>query len=246
MSKPFSCSAYGALWAACKHGAAAVAATLTLFAATAHADDSQAAEGPLIVAFGDSLTAGYGLGPGEAFPDQLEDALRSGGLTSAVVKNAGVSGDTSSGGRSRLAWNLSALPRTPDLLILELGANDALRGILPERTRTNIDAMLQSLKERGIPVLLTGMLAPPNLGDEYGQEFNGLYPDLAKRYSASFYPFFLEGVAADPKLNQPDGIHPTKEGVAIIVSNIAPYVLDALEGQRLKQAQAPHLQSEMP
>ncbi|MEM1021360.1 MAG: arylesterase [Pseudomonadota bacterium] len=221
--------AYGALSGSYNRLFLAFAATLTLFAASAVADDS-VEDGPLIVAFGDSLTAGYGLGPGEAFPNQLEAALKANGYPNAVVKNAGVSGDTSSGGRSRMAWNLSALPRSPDLLILELGANDALRGILPERTRENVDAMLKTLTERGIPVLLTGMLAPPNLGEEYGADFNSIYPDLAKAHEVPLYPFFLDGVAADPALNQDDGIHPTKEGVAIIVDRILAKVLDALSG----------------
>ncbi|MEM7569664.1 MAG: arylesterase [Pseudomonadota bacterium] len=220
--------------------AALLAAFACVFAFTARADDSSPdtstdSGGPLIVAFGDSLTAGYGLGPGEAFPNQLEDMLREKGYSAAVVKNAGVSGDTSSGGRSRLLWNLSALKRTPDLLILELGANDALRGILPERTRANVDAMLKTLQEKNIPVLLTGMLAPPNLGDEYGAEFNSLYPDLAKAYEVPLYPFFLDGVAADPALNQEDGIHPTKEGVALIVENILPSVITALEAAAPRQ-----------
>lgn len=241
-----SLSAYGALWASCKHLAALLAASLSLFAATAWADDSAAPTGPLIVAFGDSLTAGYGLGPGEAFPNQLEDVLRENGYSEAVVKNAGVSGDTSAGGRSRLTWNLSALPRKPDLLILELGANDALRGILPERTRANVDAMLKTLADKQIPVLLAGMMAPPNLGEEYGDEFNSLYPDLAQAYGVPLYAFFLEGVAADASLNQDDGIHPTKEGIAIIAQNILPYVVAALKGTPHQQVEAPHLQSGTP
>ncbi|MEM9878427.1 MAG: arylesterase [Pseudomonadota bacterium] len=205
----------------------------SLFVSSALADESKA---PLIVAFGDSLTAGYGLEPGAAFPNQLEAALQSRGFSGAKVHNAGVSGDTSSGGRSRLSWNLSALGRTPDLLILELGANDALRGLPPERTKSNLVAILEELERRGIPVLLTGMMAPPNLGDEYGAEFNGIYPALAAQYRVPLYPFFLDGVAADPALNQDDGMHPTREGVAIIVEKILPDVLAALD------AAAPALQ----
>ncbi|MEO0413035.1 MAG: arylesterase [Pseudomonadota bacterium] len=246
MNKHFSLTAYGAHWAGCNRLMAILAASVTLFAASAWADDSVPPSAPLIVAFGDSLTAGYGLGPGEAFPNQLEDILRENGYSGAVVKHAGVSGDTSAGGRSRLTWNLSALPRKPDLLILELGANDALRGILPERTRANIDAMLNTLAQKGIPVLLAGMLAPPNLGDEYGAEFNSLYPDLAQAYDVPLYPFFLEGVAADASVNQADGIHPTKEGIAIIARNILPHVVAALNGVPLAQAAAPHLQSGTP
>lgn len=206
--------------------AALIAVTISLFAAPALADDLPA---PLIMAFGDSLTAGYGVGPGASFPDQLQDALRAGAFPNVKVHNAGVSGDTSAGGRSRLAWNLAGLGATPDLLILELGANDALRGIAPERTRKNIHAILEQLQKRGIRVLMTGMLAPPNMGDEYGAEFNAIFPELAAEFGVAFYPFFLEGVVADAALNQDDGIHPTKEGVAIIVENIMPAVLKALD-----------------
>lgn len=199
--------------------------TLSLFAVPAFADDSKS---PLIMAFGDSLTAGYGLEPGASFPDQLQEALHAEPLANVKVHNAGVSGDTSAGGRSRLAWNLAGLGAKPDLLILELGANDALRGIAPERTAKNIHAILTELQKREIPVLLTGMLAPPNLGDEYGAEFNAIFPALAEEFGVAFYPFFLDGVVADAALNQADGIHPTKEGVAIIVKNIIPSVLEAL------------------
>lgn len=212
---------YRGVRAAIKVAAAALSVSMSLFVSAALADDSAR---PLIVAFGDSLTAGYGLEPGAGFPYQLEDALREAGHERVKVHNAGVSGDTSAGGRSRLNWNLSALGQTPDLLILELGANDALRGIAPERTRANIRAILQELSKRGVPVLLAGMLAPPNLGAEYGAEFNAIFPELAAEFEVPLYPFFLEGVAADPSLNQADGIHPTKDGVAIIVQKILPAV----------------------
>ncbi|MCR4376759.1 MAG: arylesterase [Rhodospirillales bacterium] len=169
-----------------------------------------------ILALGDSLTAGLGLDQADAFPAQLETALRDAGHTVTVV-NAGVSGDTSAGGRSRLEWLL-----TPeiDAVIVELGANDGLRGLDPGETRANLEWILAALKQRGLPVLLTGMQAPPNLGQDYGREFNALYPDLAQRYGALFDPFYLEGVAADPALNQPDGIHPNAQGVAIIVNRL--------------------------
>lgn len=178
-----------------------------------------------ILVVGDSLSAGYGVGPGESFPVQLEAALRKQNKDVDVI-NAGVSGDTSSGGLARLEWVIdSALP---DLVVLELGANDALRGIDPALTRQNMDQMLKILKKRNIPVLLAGMLAPPNLGEIYGKKFNSLYPDLAKKYGSFFYPFFLDGVAGVTKLNQADGMHPTKTGVAVIVSRIMPQVLKAI------------------
>ncbi len=142
--------------------------------------------------------------------------------------NAGVSGDTTTGGRSRLAWTIDGQPKKPDLVILELGANDALRGISPSLTRENLDWMLAQLKQRGIPVLFVGMMAPPNMGQEYETEFNAIYPDLAKKYGVAFYPFFLDGVAANPRLNQHDGMHPNPKGVKIIVGKIAPYVTRAL------------------
>jgi len=173
-----------------------------------------------IVAFGDSLTAGYGLAANEAFPAQLQRALVAKGLAVNVV-NAGVSGDTTAGGLARLDWSV---PDGTDAVILELGANDALRGFDPAVTRKALDTMLRRLQERKIPVLLCGMVAPPNMGAEYGRAFNGIYPDLAAQTGAILYPFFLTGVAADPKLNQRDGLHPTAAGVAVIVNRILPQV----------------------
>lgn len=169
-----------------------------------------------IVAFGDSLTAGYGLIESEAFPARLEAALRARGLDVAVV-NAGVSGDTSRGGLERLDWTLA---ENPDLMIVELGANDALRGIHPAETRANLAAILGRLKDRGIPTLLAGMRAPPNLGEDYGREYEAIFPELAEEYGAELYPFFLEGVAADPRLNLQDGMHPNAAGVERIVEGI--------------------------
>lgn len=174
-----------------------------------------------VVAIGDSLTAGYGLPQGEDFPTQLEAALKAKGLN-VVVENAGVSGDTSTGGLQRIDW---ALGDGADFVILELGANDALRGIDPSTTRRNLDQILALLAERKIPVLLTGMKAPPNMGSEYTRAFDQIFPDLAEKYETAFYPFFLEDVAAIPDLNQDDYIHPNAEGVKIIVSNMLPYVL---------------------
>jgi acyl-CoA thioesterase-1 len=180
-----------------------------------------AAERPVnIVALGDSLTAGYGLAANEAFPAQLQRALKAKGVAVNVV-NAGVSGDTATGGLARLDWSV---PDGADAVILELGANDALRGFDPAVTRKALDAMLRRLQARKIPVLLCGMIAPPNLGPEYGRTFNAIYPDLAAQTGAILYPFFLAGVAADPKLNQSDGLHPTAAGVAVIVDRILPQV----------------------
>jgi len=173
-----------------------------------------------IVAFGDSLTAGYGLAVNEAFPAQLQRALSAKGLAVNVV-NAGVSGDTTAGGLARLDWSV---PDGTDAVILELGANDALRGFDPAVTRKALDTMLRRLQERKISVLLCGMVAPPNMGAEYGRAFNAIYPDLAAQTGAILYPFFLTGVAADPKLNQRDGLHPTAAGVAVIVDRILPQV----------------------
>jgi len=186
-----------------------------------------------IVAFGDSLTAGYGLPANEAFPAQLQRALDAKGLAVKVV-NAGVSGDTAAGGLSRLDWSV---PDGTDAVILELGANDALRGFDPEITRKALDTMLRRLKERKISVLLCGMVAPPNLGAEYGRAFNSIFPDLAAETGAILYPFFLSGVATDPKLNQRDGLHPTAAGVAVIVDRILPQVEHLIA--RAKASHAP-------
>ncbi|MDW6022094.1 arylesterase [Mesorhizobium sp. BAC0120] len=173
-----------------------------------------------IVGFGDSLMAGFGLGPGEGFTEKLQAALKSKGIN-AEVANAGVSGDTSSGGLSRLDWSV---PDGTQLVILELGANDMLRGTAPEIVRKNLDAMIARLKARKIPVLLVGMLAAPNLGAGYSAAFNSIYPDLAEKYGIPLYPFFLEGVAADSRYLQADGLHPNARGVDRIVENILPSV----------------------
>lgn len=174
-----------------------------------------------ILVLGDSLSAGYGLNKGDGFPEQLETALNKANHSVRVI-NAGVSGDTTTGGLARLDWALADVPK---MVILELGANDGLRGIDPNFSAKNLDQMIVKLKDRGIAVLLAGMLAPPNLGEEYGSAFNSIYPDLAKQHNVSLYPFFLEGVAGDPSLNLEDGIHPTKDGIAKIVKQILPYVL---------------------
>jgi len=177
-----------------------------------------------LLVLGDSLVVGYGLDARDAFPARLEAALKGAGLAVQVIP-AGVSGDTTAGGRSRLAWALGASgDKPPDAAIVEFGANDGLRGIDPAATEANLDAILAELKRRAIPVLLAGMLAPPNLGREYGAEFNAIFPRLAGRHSVLFYPFFLDGVAAVPALNQDDGIHPNARGVDEIVRRILPHV----------------------
>jgi len=180
----------------------------------------------VILDFGDSLTAGYGLAPDEAFPPRLQAALHQRGIEARVV-NAGVSGDTTAGGLARLDW---ALADKPDLVILALGANDALRGIDPAAVRSNLDKMIQRIESSGAKVLLIGMLAPPNWGEEYKTAFDRIFPDLAKIYGVPLYPFFLEGVAMKPELNQPDGLHPNERGVAVLVDRIAPVVAGLVEG----------------
>jgi acyl-CoA thioesterase-1 len=180
-----------------------------------------AASRPLkIVALGDSLTAGFGLAESAAFPVRLAQALKAKGHAVTVV-NAGVSGDTATGGLNRLDWSV---PDGTDAVIVELGANDALRGVDPKVTRAALEDILKRLKARNIAVLLCGMLAPPNYGADYATRFNAIYPELAKQYEVPLYPFFLDGVAADATLNQADGMHPTAEGVATIVARILPSV----------------------
>jgi len=175
-----------------------------------------------ILAFGDSLTAGYNLPPGESFADQLQTALRGKGYDATVIQG-GVSGDTTSGGKARLDWVLSGAKA--DHVILELGANDALRGIDPTITKANLDAMIGKFQEKQVKVLLAGMLAPPNMGADYQKAFNGLYPALAQSRKVPLYPFFLDGVAAHPELQLADGMHPTVEGVGVIVKNLLPQVM---------------------
>jgi acyl-CoA thioesterase I len=176
-----------------------------------------------IVGFGDSLMAGFGLNAGDGFTEKLQAALKAEGRDVEVI-NAGVSGDTTSGGLSRLDWSI---PDGTRLVILELGANDMLRAVSPEIAENNLDAMLARLKARKIPVLLAGMRAAPNLGADYQAAFDAIYPRLAEKYGATLYPFFLDGVAADPKLTQEDGLHPSAKGVEIIVGRILP-VLEKL------------------
>ena len=179
-----------------------------------------AAEPLRIVAFGDSLTAGYGLAEKEAFPARLQAALEARGHDVEVI-NAGVSGDTASGGLARLDWSV---PDGTDAVILELGANDALRAIDPAATRQALDTIVRRLRERGVPILLAGMRAPRNMGADYIAAFDRIYVELAETHDVLLYPFFLDGVAAESRLNQRDGIHPTAEGVEIVVERILPSV----------------------
>jgi acyl-CoA thioesterase-1 len=173
-----------------------------------------------MVVLGDSLSAGLGLSASDAFPAKLQKALKDKGI-SVDMTNAGVSGDTASAGRERLDWSI---PEGTEAVIVELGANDALRGLDPAVTRAALSDILTRLKARNIAVMLCGMVSPPNYGRDYAERFNTIYPDLAKSFGVPLYPFFLDGVAADARLNQADGIHPTAQGVNIIVNNIMPTV----------------------
>jgi acyl-CoA thioesterase-1 len=200
-------------------------------AAFAQAPAAGAGKPIKMVVLGDSLSAGLGLSASAAFPARLKQSLKIKGIDVDMI-NAGVSGDTSSGGRDRLDWSV---PEGTDAVILELGANDALRGTDPKVIRAALTDILARLKARKVAVLLCGMLAPPNYGSDYSARFNAIYPDLAKSFGVPLYPFFLEGVAADARLNQADGMHPTAEGVDVIVKNILPSVeafLGAISGQR--------------
>ncbi|WP_417692076.1 arylesterase [Roseibium sp.] len=173
-----------------------------------------------LVVFGDSLTAGYQLAPEDAFPVQLEKALQAKGLDVSVT-NASVSGDTTSGGLARLDWSVG---EDVDAVIVELGANDMLRGLPPETTRKNLSEIVSRLKAKGVEVLVAGMLAQRNLGDGFAADFDGIFQDIATQNDAVYYPFFLEGVALDPALNLADGMHPNGEGVSVIVDNMIPVI----------------------
>jgi acyl-CoA thioesterase-1 len=185
-----------------------------------------------ILAYGDSLTAGYQLKPGQGFAPQLEAALRARGRDVRVIMG-GVSGDTTAQGRARMNWTLAGIKTKPDLVILELGANDMLRGQPPATAKANLDAMIQAFQKRGSRVLLAGMLAQPNLGQAYTREFNALYPALAKARGVTLYPFFMDGVAAVKGMQLADGLHPTPAGVKVIVRKMLPVVekeLDRIKG----------------
>jgi len=202
------------------HIAVLMVAFMTALLSPAAAQGTAAGKPFKLVVLGDSLSAGLGLQGQDAFPAKLKKALQDKGIV-VDMTNAGVSGDTSSGGRDRLDWSV---PEGTEGVIVELGANDALRGLDPDVTRTALGDIVARLKARKIAVMLCGMVAPPNYGADYAARFNSIYPDLAKKFDVPLYPFFLEGVAADAKLNQADGIHPTAAGVDIIVSGIMPTV----------------------
>lgn len=208
----------------CRNAASRLAVILVTLAAVAGPVPTAQAAAIRLLAFGDSLTAGYNLPPDAAFPVQLEKALQAKGLDVSVI-NAGVSGDTSAAALSRVDW---ALADKPTHALVELGANDMLRGLSPEQAEANIDAIIVKLQQAGVKVMLAGMLAAPNLGADYGRRFNGMYARLAARHQVPLYPFFLDGVAADPKLVLGDGMHPNREGVAVIVTHILPQILGFL------------------
>jgi acyl-CoA thioesterase-1 len=209
----------------CKAILAAVCAGLLSASTFFAAATASAAEDEIrILALGDSLTQGFGLANGDEFPAQLERSLRDDGLNVEVI-NGGVSGDTSAGGLARLDWSLGD---NPDAVIVELGGNDALRGLSPAQTQQNLDAILTRLSEEGIPVLLAGMLSPRNMGSGYTEEFDSLYRRVAEEHGVLFYPFFLDGVALDPELMQRDGTHANAEGVAEIVRRLKPLVLELI------------------
>lgn len=203
-------------------------AVILLLLAAAPVQAQAESETLRLLAFGDSLTHGYGLPAGESFPEQLEDALRERGYAVEVI-NAGNSGDTSAAGRARLEWSLAD---DPDAALVELGANDGLRGLDPAATYDNLDAILARFEDAGVPVLLAGMKAPRNMGADYAEAFDAIYPKLAAEHDVLFYPFFLEGVALDPALNQPDGIHPNAKGVREIVERILPKVIALVDSAR--------------
>jgi acyl-CoA thioesterase-1 len=197
---------------------------------------AEAAEAPLrILALGDSLTQGFGVPPGADFPNQLEKALKARGLNVTLI-NAGVSGDTSAGGLARLDWSLADAGGGPDAAIVELGANDGLRGLPPAEMEKNLDAILAKFKTRNIPVLFAGMKGPRNFGAAYAAEYDAVFPRLAKKYGALFYPFFLEGVALDRSLVQGDGLHPNPRGVDVIVKAITPLALQLVEEGKARRA----------
>lgn len=199
--------------------AAALAALCLFFGQTAAAAPAR------VLMLGDSLTAGYGLPAAESLPSQLESLLKNQGLD-VLILNGGVSGDTTAGGLARLDW---ALADNPAYVLLALGANDALRGLSPDKAHENLDVIITRLKAKKVKVMILGMLAPLNLGRDYRESFDAIFPKLAAKHDVPLYPFLLDGVALEPKLNQRDGIHPNADGVKIIVGRLAPLVKQFLE-----------------
>ena len=204
---------------------AAVIVVTTAYSNAVSAEEK--AEQPVLLALGTSLTAGYGLPESDSFTFLLSKQLEADGLPIRII-NGGVSGDTSAGGLARVDW---LLDNTVTHVLIELGSNDALRGLAPTKTEENLEQLIKLLQDRGLKVMLAGMLAPPNLGPDYGTAFNGIYPRLAEKYQIPLYPFFLDGVAAERELNQADGIHPNAAGSKVIVDRIAPSVLSFLKGE---------------
>lgn len=220
---PILCLA--ALLAGCGSDASAPAAVETSTAAPAAT--TPAAQERRILALGDSLFAGYGLRDGESYPARLEAALRAKGIN-ARIANAGVSGDTTAAGLQRLAFTLGSQAAAPELVIISLGGNDLLRGISPEQTHANLDAILAELDKRGIRAMLMGLMAPPNLGADYQRQYDAIFPALAKKHDAALVPFFLGPLVDRPDLRQPDMIHPTAQGIDLLVARTVDTVADAL------------------
>jgi acyl-CoA thioesterase-1 len=219
-------SGYGGFAAAVNSRIVAMLALFLCLVAPAVYEPAHAQSEPVKLAIlGDSLAAGYGLAPAQAFPARLQAALKDKGRNVAVI-NHGVSGDTTAGGVERLDWMLGD---KPDIVLVELGGNDGLRALDPAATERNLDAIVTRLKTAGVTVWLTGMLAPRNFGPEYARQFDGLFKRVADRHGVPFYAFFLDGVAQDPALNQPDGIHPNARGVDVIVERLLPFITRNLD-----------------
>lgn len=225
-------SGYGGFAARVNSRLVAVVALLLYLAAPAvHAQT----EPVKLAILGDSLAAGYGLAPAQAFPARLQAALKEKGRNVTVI-NHGVSGDTTAGGVERLDWMLGD---RPDIVLVELGGNDALRALDPAATERNLDTIVKKLKEAGVTVWLAGMLAPRNFGPEYAKSFDAVFKKIADKYDVPFYAFFLDGVAQDPALNQPDGIHPNARGVDVVVERIFPFVIKNLDAAPVRRPARP-------
>ena len=213
----------------------AFAAIVSFFAAAANAAAADDSAPPVVAAFGDSLSSGYDLPADDGFAPALQRALARRGAAATVI-NHGVAGETTADGLLRVDWMLAD---QPDIVVVEFGANDMFRNFPPAVTRDNLDAMLAKIKASGARVVVAGMLAPLNSGKTFADEFNSIFPDLAKKHDAALYPFFLQGVAQDPALNLPDGLHPNAKGVEVIAENIAPVVLQAMRMQPPQTGESP-------